>query len=66
MTTPYTLTLREAETRLRDLVGQVQTTRRPVILTTEETAEPMAVVVEIDVFEKWQRREWQLFHLQMR
>jgi PHD/YefM family antitoxin component YafN of YafNO toxin-antitoxin module len=62
----HTLTLQEAETRLRDLVKQAQTTRQPVILVTEETAEPVAVLVESSLFETMQRREQQLFHLQLR
>jgi hypothetical protein len=62
----HTLTLQEAETWLRDLVRQAQTTRQPVLLITEETAEPVAVLVESSVFETLQRRELQLFHLQLR
>ncbi len=63
---PHTLTLQEAETRLRDLVKRTQTTHRPVVLITEDTAEPVAVLVESSAFETLQRREQQLFHLQLR
>lgn len=41
-----TLTVREAETQLQHLVKQAQTTHRPVILTSEETLEPVAVLLE--------------------
>jgi PHD/YefM family antitoxin component YafN of YafNO toxin-antitoxin module len=44
MTVPHTLTLREAESRLRELVKQAQATREPIVVTTEETAEPIAVL----------------------
>ncbi len=48
MTMPHTLTLREAETRLRELVEQAQVTHRPIILTAEETTQPVAVLMEVD------------------
>ena len=62
----YTLTLGEAETQLRDLVKRAQSTHRPVVLTAEESAEPMVVLLESSVFEKLRQREKQLFHLQLR
>ena len=61
----YTLTLGEAETQLRDLVKRAQSTHRPVVLTTEESAEPMVVLLESSAFEKLRQREKQLFHLQL-
>jgi prevent-host-death family protein len=61
----HTLTLQEAETWLRDLVKQAQTTHRPVILTAKENAEPIAVLIAVDAFEQWQRHQRQLFHLQL-
>lgn len=65
--TPYTLTVSEAETQqLRNLVKRTQTTHRPIMLTNEELAEPIAVLVESSVFETLQRKERQLFHLQLR
>ncbi len=63
---PYTLTLREAEKRLYDLVERAQSTHRPIILTAEDTAEPVAVVMEISTFELWQRHRRQLFYLQLK
>ena len=62
----YTLTLDEAETQLRALVKRAASTHRPVVLTTDETAEPMVVLLELSTFEKLQQRERQLFHLQLR
>ena len=62
----YTLTLNEAESQLRTLVKRTQSTHRPVVLTAEETAEPMVVLLESSVFEKLLQRERQLFHLQLR
>lgn len=61
---PYTVTLREAETQLRQLVQRTQTTHQPVVLTTEETAKPLAVMMEMDAFEQTQRDRQRLFHLQ--
>lgn len=61
---PYTVTLREAETQLRQLVQRTQTTHQLVVLTTEETAKPLAVVMEMDAFEQTQRDRQRLFHLQ--
>jgi PHD/YefM family antitoxin component YafN of YafNO toxin-antitoxin module len=66
MTVPYTLTLREAESRLRELVAQAQATREPIVVTTEETAEPVAAVMGIQALEKWHRQQIQLFQLQHR
>ncbi len=66
MTVPHTLTLREAESRLRELVAQAQATREPIVVTTEETAEPVAAVMGIQALEKWHRQQLQLFHLQHR
>lgn len=64
---PYTLTVSEAENQsLRNLVKHAQTTHRPIMLTNEELAEPIAVLVESSVFETLQRKERQLFHLQLR
>jgi len=63
---PYILTLREAEKQLYELVKQAQSTHRPIILTAEETAEPVAVVMEINTFELWQRHRQQLYHLQLK
>lgn len=65
--TPYTLTVSEAETQpLRALVERTQTTRRPILLTNENLAEPIAVLVESGVFELLRRKERQLFQLQLR
>ena len=61
---PYTLTIREAETQLRQLVQRTQTTHQPVVLTTEETAKPLAVVMEMNAFEQTQRDRLRLFQLQ--
>ncbi len=66
MTMPHTLTLREAETRLRELVEQAQATREPIVVTTEETAEPVAAVMSIHALEQWHRQQQQLFQLQHR
>src|SRR5689334_8264197 len=44
--TIQTFTIREAETQLHDLVKQAQATHQPVILTSEETTAPVAVLVE--------------------
>jgi hypothetical protein len=44
MAMPYTLTLQEAKARLRELVVQSRATHRPVILTMDETAEPLALL----------------------
>lgn len=65
--TPITLTVREAENeQLRNLVHRTQATRRPILLTTEDTLEPMVVLLESSVFEGWQRKERQFFQLQLR
>lgn len=61
---PYTVTLGEAERQLRQLVQRTQTTHQPVVLTTEETAKPLAVMMEMDAFEQTQRDRQRLFHLQ--
>lgn len=50
MTTSYTVTIREAETQLRDLVVWTQATRRPIVLTAEETTQPVAVLIEADKY----------------
>ena len=65
--TPITLTVREAENeQLRNLVQRTQVTHRPILLTTEDTLEPMVVLLESSVFEEWQRKERQFFQLQLR
>lgn len=61
----HTLTLREAETRLRDLVKQAQITRQPVVLTAEETAKPVAVLVTSDDYEATQQQRQLLFSRQL-
>jgi len=48
--TSYILTLREADTQLRDLVKRTQTTHKPVVLTAEGTAEPVALLVEANEY----------------
>ncbi|MBV7334174.1 type II toxin-antitoxin system Phd/YefM family antitoxin [Chloroflexi bacterium TSY] len=64
--TPYTLTMSEAEAQqLRALVERTQSTHRPIILTNEETSEPMVVMVEIDAYEQAQRQQFRLYHLQL-
>jgi prevent-host-death family protein len=60
-----TLTVREAETQLQSLVKQAQTTQRPVFLTNE-VATPMAVLLDSAIYEALQRKERQLFQLQLR
>lgn len=45
-----TLTIREAETQLQALVNQTQFTHQPVILTNEETATPVAVLMESEQY----------------
>jgi len=42
-----TFTIREAETQLHDLVKQAQATHQPVILTSEETTAPVAVLTPL-------------------
>lgn len=65
--TPYTLTVDEAETQqLRELVMRTRTTHRPILLTSAETSEPIAVLLESHIFEKLQRQERHLFQLQLR
>lgn len=65
--TPITLTVREAENeQLRKLVQRTQVTHRPILLTTDDTLEPMVVLLESSVFEEWQRKERQFFQLQLR
>ena len=61
----YTLPLSEAETQLRDLVKRTQETHTPVFLTTEESAKPVAVVLENDIYEQTQRIQQQYYHLQV-
>lgn len=45
--TIQTFTIREAETQLHDLVKQAQMTHQPVILTSEETTAPVAVLTPL-------------------
>jgi hypothetical protein len=46
-------------------VQRTRTTHQPVVVTTEETSEPLVVMLEMIAFERFQRRERQLFHLQL-
>ena len=62
---PYTVSVHQAEHQLRKLIARTQDTQQPIILTAEETAEPVAVLVESSVFELLQKRERQLFHLRL-
>lgn len=62
---PYTLPVSEAEINLRDLIKRTQTTHNPVLLTSEETAKPVAVVMEIDAYEHVQRQQQRLYQLQL-
>lgn len=65
--TPITLTVREAESeQLRDLVHRTQMTHRPIMLTTDDTLEPMVVLLESSVFEELRRKERQFFQVQLR
>ncbi|MEZ4865416.1 MAG: hypothetical protein R3C14_29170 [Caldilineaceae bacterium] len=65
--TPITLTVREAENeQLRALVQRTQVTHRPIMLTTEDTLEPMVVLLESSVYEELQRKERQFFQIQLR
>ena len=50
MATSYTVTLREAETQLRELVVLTKATRCPIVLTAEETTQPVAVLIEADKY----------------
>lgn len=61
-----TYPIHKTEPQLQTLVKQARTTGQPVILTSEETAQPIAVVMEIDTFEQTQRYQQQLFSLQIR
>lgn len=61
----YTLPLSEAETQLRDLVKRTQTTHSPVLLTVAGSAEPVAVVLEMNVYEQTQRQTQRFYHLQL-
>lgn len=62
---PYTLSVHQAESQLRNLIARTQDTQQPIVLTAEETAEPVAVLVESTVFALLQKREQQLFHLRL-
>lgn len=61
----YTLPLSEAGTQLQNLVKRTRATHTPVLLTSEETSAPVAVVLEIDAYEHTQRQQQQLYQLQL-
>lgn len=61
----YTIPLGEAETQLRKLVEQAQTTRDAIYLTGEKSAKTVAVLLESDSFEALRRHERQLFFMQL-
>jgi len=61
----HTYPINKAESNLRKLVKQARSTHRPVLLTSEETAAPVAVVLEIDAFEQTQRYQQLFFRLQL-
>lgn len=51
--------------KLQTLVKQARSTHQPVVLTSEETAQPIAVLMEMDAFERTQRYQQRLFYLQL-
>lgn len=63
--TLYTLSIHQVEKQLRNLIARTQDTEQPIVFTTEETAEPVAVLVNSNLFALLQKREQQLFHLRL-
>lgn len=63
--TLYTLSIHEVEKQLRNLIERTQHTQQPIVFTTEETAEPVAVLIDSSMFALLQKRERQLFHLRL-
>ncbi|MEZ4861171.1 MAG: type II toxin-antitoxin system prevent-host-death family antitoxin [Caldilineaceae bacterium] len=61
----YTLPLSEAGTQLQDLVKRTRATHTPVLLTSEETAQPVAIVLEIDKYEQTQRSHQHYYYIQL-
>ncbi|MEM7533452.1 MAG: hypothetical protein AAF639_14815 [Chloroflexota bacterium] len=63
---PYTLPIKEAETKtLIELVQYAQTNRRPLILTQENPAETLAILLSPSRFEDLERKERRLYHWQL-
>lgn len=63
--TLYTMSVHQAENQLRKLIERTQHTQQPIVFTTEDTAEAVAVLVDSNVFALLQKRERQLFHLRL-
>ena len=63
--TPYTVPIKLTNTPVMDLLQQTQTTPRPLILTVEGMTAPMAVMMNLDVYEKNQRRDYLFYQLQI-
>ena len=59
------MSIHQVEKQLRNLIARTQHTEQPIIFTTEETAEPVAVLVNSDLFTILQKREQQLFQLRL-
>lgn len=61
----HTYPINEVGAKLQTLVKQARSTHQPVVLTSEETAQPIAVVMEMDAFVQTQRYQHHLFYLQL-
>jgi hypothetical protein len=62
---PYTVPINPTNIPVMDLMQQTQTTPRPLFLTVEGTAVPMAVMMNLDGYEKNQRRDYLFYQLQI-
>lgn len=63
--TPYTVPIDESQTQLLQLIDRTKNSHRPLMLTREGTAEPMAVILEIEAYKQTQRHQQRLYHLQL-
>lgn len=63
--TPYTLPIKHSETQVLELIKQVQTIQRPLMLTVDGDPEPAAVVLKKDAYEKTERQRYHLYHLHL-
>lgn len=63
--TPYTVPISEEQTQVLQLIDRTKSTRRPLLLTREASAEPMAVLLEIDDYTQTQLYPQRLYHLQL-
>ncbi|MCE7982136.1 MAG: hypothetical protein DYG89_13150 [Caldilinea sp. CFX5] len=63
--TPYTVPIKPTNTPVMDLIQQTQTTPHPLILAVEGMSAPMAVMMNLDAYEKNQRRDYLFYQLQI-